>query len=129
MADKVTIDIPKASSKEVVIIPIGDLGGIKKKFEKIDQILFVIITVLLFSLVAIIVSVVGIFLDQMRYNNAAYKDYAEKIEIVDFGQDANNELLQQNKQNQELILQHNLSQPAYMHDLQFVLNNVQHVNK
>ncbi|MBT3704713.1 hypothetical protein HOG17_02940 [Candidatus Peregrinibacteria bacterium] len=105
MADKVTIDIPKASSKEVVIIPIGDLGGIKKKFEKIDQILFVIITVLLFSLVAIIVSVVGIFLDQMRYNNAAYKDYAEKIEIVDFGQDANNELLQQNKQNQELILQ------------------------
>lgn len=105
MEDKVKITIPKADEKEVVFITDGKFGAIKKKFEKIDQILFSIMIAVVLSLVAIIVSVIGLFLDQMRYNNAAYKDYSEKIQVIDSAQHIYDELLQQNKQNQELILE------------------------
>lgn len=104
MEDKVQITIPRADEKEVATLPSGEMGDIKKKFEKIDQILFGIMLAVVLSLVAIIVSVIGLFLDQMRYNNAAYREYSEKIRIVDSAKETNNELLQQNKQNQELIL-------------------------
>lgn len=104
MEDKVQITIPRADEKEVATLPSGEMGDIKKKFEKIDQILFGIMLAVVLSLVAIIVSVIGLFLDQMRYNNAAYREYSEKIQIIDSAKETNNELLQQNKQNQELIL-------------------------
>jgi len=104
MGDKVTIAIPKANEKEVANLPSGELGDIKKKFEKIDQILFGIMLAVVLALIAIIVAVIGLFLDQMRYNSAAYKEYSEKIQMADFAREINNELLQQNKQNQDLIL-------------------------
>ncbi|EKE15756.1 MAG: hypothetical protein ACD_11C00107G0009 [uncultured bacterium] len=49
--------------------------------------------------------VTGIFLDQIRYNNAAYKEYSEKTESVEQTQKINQELLEQNKQNQETIIE------------------------
>ena len=99
---KVTIGIAKASEEEVAVIPGGSrLGDIDEKFKKIDQILFGIIAVLIFSLVAIIIAVVGLFLDQMRYNNVAYREYSDKIGIVT----TNHDLLEQNKQNHTLILE------------------------
>lgn len=104
MGDEVQIIIPKADEKEVVNLPSGEIGDIKKKFEKIDQILFGIMLAVVLSLVAIIVSVISLFLDQMRYNNAAYREYSEKIQTLDSAKEINNKLLQQNKQNQELIL-------------------------
>lgn len=106
MEEKVQITIPKANENEVATLSSGamGMGDIKKKFEKIDQILFGIMLAVVLSLVAIIVSVIGLFLDQMRYNNVAYKEYSEKIQILDSVKEINNELLQQNKQNQELIL-------------------------
>lgn len=104
MEDKVQITIPRADEKEVTTLPSGEMGVIKKKFEKIDQILFGIMLAVVLSLVAIIVSVIALFLDQMRYNNAAYREYSEKIQTLDSAKETNNELFQQNKQNQELIL-------------------------
>lgn len=104
MEEKVQIKIPKADKKEIMTISKGEFGDVKKRFEKIDQILFSITIVVVLSLVAIIVSVIGLFLDQMRYNNMAYREYSEKIQTLDSVRDINNELLQQNKQNQELIL-------------------------
>lgn len=104
MTNKVKIKIPKTNEKEVVTLPVGEFGNIKKRFEKIDQILFSILLVLVLSLISIIVSVVGLFLDQMRYNNAAYKEYSEKIQVVNSANKINDELLIENKQNQGLIL-------------------------
>lgn len=106
MEEKVQITIPKANEKEVANIPSGSKLGcdMEKKFEKIDGIIFGIVLVLMFSLIAIIVSVIGLFLDQMRYNNAAYREYSEKIQMLDSSKEVNNELLQQNKQNQKIIL-------------------------
>jgi hypothetical protein len=105
MTGKVQIKIPKADEKEVATLPSGEIGNIKKKFEKIDQILFGVMLAVVLSLVAIIVSVIGLFLDQMRYNNAAYREYSEKIQILNSTKESNSELFEQNKQNQELILE------------------------
>lgn len=102
------ITIPRADEKEVAIIREGNIGfqkDVKRRFEKIDNILFGVITAVVVSLVAVVISVIGLFMDQMRYNNAAYKEYSEKIQTLDSVRDSNSELLQQNKQNQELIIQ------------------------
>lgn len=103
--DKVIIAIPKADERDVVDIPPGSiLGEIKKKFEKIDQILFGIMLAVVLSLVAIIVSVVGMFLDQMRFNNAAYEEYSEKLRISELLKENILVLQDQNERNQELII-------------------------
>lgn len=99
------IKIPRASEKEVVNVPSGTLGDISKKFEKIDQILFGIMIAVVLSLVAIIVSVIGLFLDQMRFNNVVYKEYTEKINTLDSLKDSNRFLLEQNKESQNIIIE------------------------
>lgn len=99
MAEKPTITIPETGGKISGMSP-----EVKNRFEKIDNILFGVITAVVVSLVAVIISVIGLFMDQMRYNNAAYKEYSEKIQTLDSVRDSNSELLEQNKQNQELIL-------------------------
>src|SRR3989338_8106126 len=99
---KFEVTIPRADEKEVAIIREGNIGfqrDVKKRFEKIDQLLFAIIAAVIVSLVAVVIAVIGLFLDQIRYNNAAYREYSERLEI-------NELLLEQNKQNQEFILQY-----------------------
>lgn len=99
----IKIRIPKADEKEVATIAPGAFkNSVKKRFEKIDNILFGVITAVVVSLVAVVISTVGLFLDQMRYNNAAYKEYSQKIESVETTQKTNEVLL---KQIQELIEQ------------------------
>ena len=101
------ITIPRADEKEVAIISEGNLGfqkTVKERFEKIDSILFGVITAVVVSLVAVVIAVVGLFMDQMRYNNAAYKEYSEKIQTLDSVRKSNSVLLEQNKKNQELII-------------------------
>ncbi len=106
------IDIPKASEKEVVNVSSGEIGNLKKKFEKIDQVLFGVMIAVVLSMIAIIVSVVGLFLDQMRVNNVFYKEYSQKTESVETTQKTNEALLQeiknlsnQSKQDREIIKQ------------------------
>ena len=79
-AVKPEINIPKAGEKEVVMLPRGYLGEINKKFGKIDQVLFGVMIAVVLSMIAIIVSVIGLFLDQMRVNNVIYKEYSQKNE-------------------------------------------------
>jgi len=101
---KINIEIPKADEKEVVVIPSGELGNIKKRLDDMKRIIFSINIVVILAMIAIIVSVIGLFLDQMRYNNVAYKEYSQKTESVEIIQKINQELLDQNKQDQELII-------------------------
>ncbi len=91
MGNEVKIKIPSGGAI---------LGDTKRKFQEVDKIILGIIFVLLFSLVAIIISVVGIFFDQMRFNNVAYREYTGRLEernliIEDYSQQIklNNELL------------------------------------
>lgn len=109
------IKIPKVNEDEIVSISEGTLGFQKKvegRFEKIDNILFGIIASVVVSCVAVVVAVIGLFLDQMRYNNVAYKEYSQKIESVEVIQKTNEALLkqiqdlsEQSKQDRELIKQ------------------------
>lgn len=84
--------------------PVGHIKDIKERFEKIDKVIFGLMLTVILSMIAIIVSVTGLFLDQMRYNNAAYRDYSEKIKITESEKDIVSSLFSQNKENQELIL-------------------------
>jgi predicted PurR-regulated permease PerM len=112
---EVRIKIPKAQENEIANILSGDLGvspkEAKRRFEKIDNLLFGIIASVVISGIAVVIAVVGLFLDQMRYNNAAYKEYSQKTESIETIQKTNEILLNQNQesvgqntQNQELIL-------------------------
>ena len=72
---------------------------VKKRFDKIATILIAVVVAVVIALISITVAVFGIFLDQMRYNNAAYKEYSEKIKSIEITQKTNEILL---KQSQEL---------------------------
>lgn len=98
MVDKVTVKIPKAEPGELVTIKKGRLGDVEGKFKKLDQLIFGIVVAIVLSMIAIIVAVVGLFLDQMRFNNAAYKEYSDKNELIIELRQANQELLKKNQQ-------------------------------
>ena len=109
---KPEIDIPKADEKEVFYPSTGRMGAIEKKFEKIDQVLFGVMIAVVLSMIAIIISVIGLFLDQMRVNNVIYKEYSQKTESVETTQKINEtlfkqiqDLAEQNKQDREIIKQ------------------------
>lgn len=98
MADIPSITIPDNKGE------IGMTPEVKDRFNKIDNILIAVVASVLVSSIAVIVSMIGIFLDQMRYNNAAYKEYSEKIDTLNSEKKIYDEILKQNKDNQELIL-------------------------
>jgi hypothetical protein len=98
------IKIPKVNEKEIFSAPSGLLGGINKKFEEIYQVISGINLVVVLSLVAIIISVIGIFLDQMRFNSTLYKEYSDKTQSLDLIQKSNKFLLEQSIQNQQIII-------------------------
>ena len=99
MADQPTVRIPEQGGT------LGMTPEVKNRFEKIDNILIAVVASVLVSLVAVVVSVIGLFLDQMRYNNVAYKEYSEKIRTLNFVNENNQNLLEQNNQNQKLIIE------------------------
>ncbi|TSC94411.1 MAG: hypothetical protein CEN87_532 [Parcubacteria group bacterium Licking1014_1] len=68
----------------------------ESRFNKIDNLMFAIVASVVVAVIAVVISVISLFVDQMRYNNAAYKDYSNKIEI-------NNNLLKDIKENQNII--------------------------
>lgn len=98
------MDIPSIKIPESGAQVTGMPAEVKNRFDKIDTILMAVVLAVVMALISIVIAVTGIFLDQMRYNNAAYKEYSEKIQTLDSLKNSNSELLDQNKQNQELIL-------------------------
>jgi len=87
--------------KPLILIPekntpvTGMPPEVKNRFEKIDNLLFGIITSVVISGIAVVVAVVGLFIDQMRYNNVAYKEYSQKSEAIEMTQKTNEILLKQ----------------------------------
>lgn len=72
--------------------------NVEGKFKDINYILFGVVLIL-------IVMVATLIIDSFHINSATYKEYSEKIDILNSLRENNDELLQQNKQNQEVILQ------------------------
>lgn len=102
------IKIPRAERDEVAEISSGNFGfqeKTNKRFDKIDNLLFGIIAGVILSAVAVIIAVVGLFLDQLRFNNVAYAEYTAKIKFVDDMQKNNLILMQQNGSQQKHILE------------------------
>ena len=116
MAD-VKVKIPKSKPEDLTNITGGEIGispkEAKARFEKIDNLLFGIIASVVISGVAVVVAVVGLFIDQMRYNNAAYQDYSDKTKSVEQTIKSNETILKQTELQQKQIieLQSNCSTP------------------
>jgi large-conductance mechanosensitive channel len=85
---------------------------VKNRFDKIDKILVTVVVAVVIALISIIIAVIGVFLDQMRFNNVTYREYSQKAESIEVTQKTNEallthiqELLEQNKQDREIIRQ------------------------
>lgn len=98
------IKIPRANEDEVVRVPSGEFGKFGKKLDRLNSLLLGIVSAVVISGIAVVVAVVGIFLDQLRYNNAAYKEYTVRNELLVQLRDANNILLEENKTNKIIII-------------------------
>lgn len=74
--------IPKADDNEVVYVQKGALGEIQKnindRFEKIDHLLLAVVGSVVISGVGVLVSAVGIFIDQAHFNNVLYQEIASQ---------------------------------------------------
>lgn len=73
-------------------------GATNKKVEDVNDQLRLVIIILL-------VMVATLLIDSFHFNSATYREYSEKLEAVDSTQKINQELLDHNKQNQDLIIQ------------------------
>lgn len=82
----------------------GGLLNVYSKDEtdaKIKEVNFVLLGVIL----VLLVMVATLIIDSFHINSATYKEYSQKTESVEQTQKINKELLEQNKKNQELILE------------------------
>lgn len=102
--DKAQIKIPDIGP---VQIKIPETGGVvtadqvkKETDSKIKDINYLILSVILILLAM----VATLIIDSFHVNSATYKEYSQKTESVETTQKINQELLDQNKKNQEIII-------------------------
>lgn len=69
-----------------------------KKISNMNLFISAIIVVLLIGFVQLII-------DSFRFSSVTYKEYSEKIESVESLNNTNKELLEQNKNNQDIIIE------------------------
>lgn len=72
-------------------------GLVEAKFKDVNYILLGVVLIL-------IVMVATLIIDSFHINSATYREYSEKIETLNVLRNQNKELLEQNKENQELII-------------------------
>lgn len=68
------------------------------KFKDINYILLSVVVIL-------VIMVATLLIDSFHINSATYKEYSQKTKSVEMIQEANEELLNQNRQNQSLIIE------------------------
>jgi len=73
--------------------------------KKLDKFFWVLFSVGFIFVVTLIVMVGTLLVDSFHFNSAIYKEYSEKTETTNQVLKINKELLDQNKQNQELIIE------------------------
>ena len=78
------------------------VGEINKKF---DLYIKFVVGVLLVTVLTMIFMVATLVLDAFHFNSVVYKEYSEKVNTLETIQKSNEYLMQENKQNQELIIE------------------------
>jgi len=72
-----------------------------ENIKRTNQLMMTVVGVLIVQCVAIVISLIGIFLDQMRMNNAAYKDYSDQYKVLIDTEKTNQQLLNDSKKGAE----------------------------
>lgn len=75
-----------------------------KKFKDIQWLMIGVVVVTFIGFITMIVMVVTLIIDSFHFNSATYREYSEKISTLNSLKDSNKELLDQNKQNQQIII-------------------------
>jgi len=73
--------------------------------KKLDKFFWVLFSVGFVFVVTLVVMVVTLLIDSFHFNSATYREYSEKINTLEVLQSSNSELLEQNRDNQELIFE------------------------
>lgn len=108
------VTFPVSEPQELLSVSSGAIGDIPTRLKELDNVVKSINVVVILSLISIIVAVVGLILDQMRFNAAFYKEYSDKNETIIQYQKTNQELLKTNQQLNESLIEAqkaNSSQP------------------
>ncbi|MFA5933727.1 MAG: hypothetical protein WC795_00675 [Candidatus Paceibacterota bacterium] len=85
--------------KYKIFDPVADIAS------KFDFYIKIVIGVLVVGFISMLLMVGGIILDAWHFNSATYREYSKKTESVETMQKINQELLEQNKRNQEIIIE------------------------
>ncbi|MEE8131922.1 MAG: hypothetical protein V3T98_02660 [Candidatus Paceibacterota bacterium] len=77
---------------------------IKELHKKLDRFFWILLSVGVVFVITLLIMVATLIIDSFHINSATYKEYSQKTESVEMTQKINQELLEQNKKNQELII-------------------------
>lgn len=72
--------------------------------DKFDFYIKVVVGILLIAVLTMLFMVGGLLLEAFHFNSATYREYLNKMTSTEITEKANQELLDQNKKNQELII-------------------------
>lgn len=93
----------KAEEPQIKIPENGEItpSDVKKEVDsKCKDINYILLSVV----IILLVMVATLIIDSFHINSATYQEYSQKTESIEMTQKINQELLDQNKQNQELII-------------------------
>lgn len=96
------IEIPKAGSRPFIKLPPDPNEWLKDRYDFQTKIIIGIFAVALLTLIFMTATML---LDAWHFNSAVYEEYSEKIDTLESIQKNNEMLLEQNKQNQEIIIE------------------------
>lgn len=73
--------------------------------KKLDKFFYVLFSVGFVFVVTLIVMTITLLIDSFHFNSTTYKEYSQKTELTNTTQKINQELLNQNKKNQAIIIE------------------------
>lgn len=96
------IDPIKASNEKPKIDLFDPIGNINDKF---DFYIKLVVGVLFVAILTMLFMVATLVLDSLHFNSATYKEYSQKTEVIKTLEDTNKQQLEQNKENQQTIIE------------------------
>ena len=72
---------------------------------KFDYYIKIVVGILVVAVLTMLFMRGGLLLDAWHFNSAVYKEYSEKIDTLNILQKSNEKLFEENKRNQEIIIQ------------------------
>ena len=89
----------KERPKIEIFDPAADIAA------KFDYYIKIVVGILVVAVLTMLFMLGGILLDAWHFNSAVYKEYSEKIDTLNILQKSNEKLFEENKRNQEIIIQ------------------------